>query len=68
MTDQDTLMVAAAVALTIWWLWEHPGAAKVLGFVLLLGLVGVGVAHASQTRGQRHHHRRRYRAGDRRRR
>jgi drug/metabolite transporter (DMT)-like permease len=55
MTDQDTLIAVTAAALTIWWLWEHPEAAKVLGFVLLLGLVGFGVAHASQTRAQRHH-------------
>jgi hypothetical protein len=58
MTGQDTLMVVAAVALAIWWLWEHPEAAKVVGFVLLLGLIGFGAAHASQTRTRRHHGRR----------
>jgi hypothetical protein len=65
MTDRETLLMCAAGALALWWLVKHPEAAKVIGVVLLCGLVATPAA----TREQRHHrkgygrgrHHRRYR-------
>jgi hypothetical protein len=66
MTDQDTLLMVAAGLLAVWWLVKHPGAAKGIGLVLLVGLVCFGIAQA-QTHA-RWHHRRGYRQGHHRRR
>jgi hypothetical protein len=42
MTDQDTLLMLAAGLLAVWWLVQHPGAAKPIGAVVLIGLVCSG--------------------------
>jgi hypothetical protein len=66
MTDQETLLMVAAGLLAVWWLVKHPGAAKAIGAVVLVGLVCFGIAHV-QTHARRHH-RRGYRHGHHRRR
>jgi hypothetical protein len=62
MTTEDMLTIAAVGLLVAWWLWKHPAVAEAIGWVVLIGLVCLGVAHASQShapprRGysQRHH-------------
>jgi hypothetical protein len=57
MTDQDTLTAVGVGLVVVWYLWEHPAAARAIGWVVLFGLVCFGVAHA-QRHGRRHHRRR----------
>jgi hypothetical protein len=55
MTDGDMFALAVVAVVIGRWLWQHPGAAKVIGLVVMVGAVGLGVAHAAQA--QRHHRR-----------
>jgi hypothetical protein len=57
MTDGDMLAIAVVGLAVGCWLWEHPTVAKGLGLVVLVGIVGIGVAHAAQGQSQRHHRR-----------
>jgi hypothetical protein len=54
MTGQDTFLIIAAGLLAVWWLVKNPEAAKVVGALLLFGLVCFGVAHAQTHERQRH--------------
>jgi hypothetical protein len=62
MTDQDTLTAVAVGLVAGWWLWEHPAAARAIGWVVLFGLVCFGLARA-QSLAPRRHHRRGYGQG-----
>ena len=52
MTNDDMLTAAAIGLVVVWYLWKHPAAAEAIGWVVLIGLVCLGVAHASQAHAQ----------------
>ncbi len=52
MSNEDMLAIAAVGLLAAWCLWKHPAVAEGIGWVVLIGLVCFGLAHAAQTNAQ----------------
>jgi hypothetical protein len=60
MTDQDTLTAIVVVLVAFCCLWERPAVARGIGWVVLFGLVCLGVARAQSLAPPRRHYRRGY--------